>query len=202
MVSLSEIGDKSFFTAGLLALRTSRLVSLAGSLGALVTMTLVSVVIGQAFHTVQPPRLWSGLPPPDKIAAIFAFVFFGVKTLREAYAMETSSNEQLELADANKLVAGSAVVTKRSSWSQIASVFGLIFAAEFGDRSFLATVALASAQNPLAVFWGATAAHALTTIAAVWGASYIAKHISEKAINYAAGVLFILFAFSTAFGVF
>ena len=45
---LSELGDKTFFIAGLLAVKFSRAVSFVGSLGALAVMTVISVLIGQA----------------------------------------------------------------------------------------------------------------------------------------------------------
>jgi Uncharacterized protein family UPF0016 len=61
LVFLSEIGDKTFFIAGLLAMKTSRLVSYLGSMGALAVMTILSVMIGQLFHAV-PAGLGRGIP--------------------------------------------------------------------------------------------------------------------------------------------
>ena len=86
LVFLSEIGDKTFFIAGLLAAQTSRFISFVGSTAALAVMTVISVVIGQVFHAV-PSGIADGIPLDD-IAAVLAFAFFGFKTLKDALDME------------------------------------------------------------------------------------------------------------------
>jgi putative Ca2+/H+ antiporter (TMEM165/GDT1 family) len=117
LVFVSEIGDKTFFIAGLLAMKTSRLISFAGSMGALFVMTLISVLIGQAFHAVPAGLLGEGASgiPLDDVAAVLAFAFFGFKTLKEALDMDdgTSTMDE-ELAEAEEEVEGSDA-TKQSS---------------------------------------------------------------------------------------
>ena len=82
LVFLSEIGDKTFFVAALLAAKLSRLISFVGSLGALAVMTVISVIIGQVFHAV-PSEIANGVPLDD-VAAVLAFTYFGIKILSEA----------------------------------------------------------------------------------------------------------------------
>ena len=52
LIFVSEIGDKTFFIATLLAARASKLLTFAGCAGALALMTVISVLIGQIFHAV------------------------------------------------------------------------------------------------------------------------------------------------------
>ncbi len=202
LVFVSEIGDKTFFIAGLLAMKAGRLVSLVGSIGALAVMTVISVLIGQIFHAV-PPGITQGLPLDD-IAAVLAFAFFGLKTLKDASEIEEGGESGIdeEYADAEEAVEGSRTVKEVTAWGKIISTFGLVFAAEFGDRSFISTIALSAAQNPVSVAVGAIAAHAIATGIAVAGGSYVAKYISEKVIGYIGGTLFLVFAITTALGVF
>ena len=130
---------------------------------------LHSVLLGQIFHAV-PSSLTSGLPLDD-YAAIAAFTFFGYKTLKEALDIDEGAPSGMdeELEDAKSAVGASTTAAEATKWAQIVSTFGLVFAAEFGDRSFLATIALAAAQNPISVGVGAIAGHAVATVIAVAG---------------------------------
>lgn len=80
LIFLSEIGDKTFFIAALLAMRLGRLVSFIGSVAALGVMTVISVTIGAVFSKV-PDALRSSVPVGE-IAGVVLLVFFGLKALR------------------------------------------------------------------------------------------------------------------------
>ncbi|OWM72111.1 hypothetical protein CDL15_Pgr017994 [Punica granatum] len=166
-------GDKTFFIAALLAARNSAAVVFAGTFGALAAMTVVSVVLGRTFHYVDellPFRFGETDLPVDDIAAVCL--------LAELAVSKFSGNGAGILAAANTVI----------------STFVLVFVAEWGDKSFFSTIALAAASSPLGVIGGALAGHGLATLLAVLGGSLLGTLLSEKAISYIGGVLFLVFA--------
>lgn len=80
LIFLSELGDKTFFIAALLAMRLGRGIAFAGSLAALGAMTLISVGIGAAFSRV-PDALRSSAPVGE-LAGAALLVFFGLRALK------------------------------------------------------------------------------------------------------------------------
>ena len=75
--------------------------------------------------------------------------------------------------------------------------FMLTFLAEWGDRSQIATIALASAKNPWGVVLGGLIGHAFCTGLAVVGGRMLAARISEKTVALIGGSLFLVFAFTS-----
>ena len=69
LIFVSEIGDKTFFIAALLAAKYNKFISFTGSIGALAVMTVISTVIGQIFHVI-PSSLTQGVPYDDYIAGL------------------------------------------------------------------------------------------------------------------------------------
>ncbi|KAJ2595043.1 GCR1-dependent translation factor 1 [Coemansia sp. RSA 1722] len=72
--------------------------------------------------------------------------------------------------------------------------FVLVFLAEWGDRSQLATIALGAAKNVYGVAAGTILGHTCCTGLAVVGGQLLASRISVKKVTFAGGILFIVFA--------
>lgn len=206
LIFVSEIGDKTFFIAALLAMRNSRVLVLLGACAALSLMTVISVVIGRIFQTV-PAQLQTTLPIGE-YAAVALLIWFGVRSIKAAW--DAPSVEQApaggedsgELAEAHEYLQkaeGKAAATPLEIFTE---AFSLVFVAEWGDRSMLATVALGAAQSPWGVASGAIAGHVIATALAVLGGAFLAQYISEKVIGYTGGILFLVFAAATLIGVF
>ena len=197
---LSELGDKTFFIAGLLAVKFTRVVSFVGSLGALAVMTVLSVLIGQVFHSV-PASISNGIPLDDWAAAGL-FLYFGVQTLRDAYALPEGAENDEELEAKEEVDEIGAGDDDGVGWANLGKTFSLVFAAEFGDKSFISTIGLGAAQNPFGVTAGAILAHGSATGLAVVGGALLSRYISEKTIGYVGGSLFLVFAGSTLLSIF
>jgi putative Ca2+/H+ antiporter (TMEM165/GDT1 family) len=75
----------------------------------------------------------------------------------------------------------------------LVSTFGLVFLAELGDKTQLATLSLAaSGKSRLAVFVGAAGALVLTSAIAVLVGGTVARLVPEVWIQRAAGASFII----------
>ena len=226
LIFISELGDKTFFIAALLAMRMGRMPVIIGATSALGLMSVISVVIGRVFSAV--PASFSNTIPIGEYIAVASLLFFGLKSLKDANDMPESTkasgdnnngNIQVDkdgdgvviegaLAEAAEDVCKAESKIKESDGKgttniqNIIETFCLIFVAEWGDRSMLATIALGAAQNPVGVAVGATAGHLFATVIAVIGGSLISKKISERFVAFCGGWLFLAFALFTAIGVF
>ncbi|KAG2594813.1 hypothetical protein PVAP13_5KG022300 [Panicum virgatum] len=188
LIFFSELGDRTFFIAALLAARSSGAVIFLGTFGALAVMTIISVVLGRAFHYVDGiiPFGFGGTDfPVDDIAAACLLVYYGVTTLLDAASGDdekiNEEQEEAELAVSKFSGNGAGVM---SAAGTIASTFVLVFVAEWGDKSFFSTIALAAASSPLGVIAGSLAGHAVATLIAVLGGSLLGTFLSEKELAF------------------
>jgi putative Ca2+/H+ antiporter (TMEM165/GDT1 family) len=81
-------------------------------------------------------------------------------------------------------------------WKLLAQAFGLIFLAELGDKTQLATLVMAaSGRSRLAVFAGAAAALVCTTALAVLAGEGVSRAVPEAWLKRLAGAGFLVLGF-------
>lgn len=75
----------------------------------------------------------------------------------------------------------------------LTTVFTSVFIAELGDKTQLATMLFASDKDisRLTVFLGAAAALVLTSAIGVAAGSVVSQYVSEKTLQYVAGLGFV-----------
>lgn len=81
------------------------------------------------------------------------------------------------------------------------TVFGAVFIAELGDKTQLATMLFAADKDVsrMTVFVGASLALVLASAMGVLAGGLIAHSISEKMLNYIAGIGFVVIGLWTLF---
>ncbi|KAN0138931.1 Uncharacterized protein family UPF0016 domain containing protein [Lactarius tabidus] len=89
MIIVSEIGDKTFLIAAILAMRHPRLLVFAGAFGSLVVMSILSAAMGHVLPTLIPKR-WT------QLAAGVLFLIFGAKLFLEGKEMPSGNEKVLE----------------------------------------------------------------------------------------------------------
>ncbi|XP_076009530.1 putative divalent cation/proton antiporter TMEM165 [Genypterus blacodes] len=215
VIIVSELGDKTFFIAAIMAMRYNRLTVLVGAMLALGVMTCLSVLFGYA--TTIIPRIYT------YYVSTALFAIFGVRMLREGLRMSPDEGqEELEEVQAEikkkdeelqrtklangspDLESGATTTMPARKWHGFISpiflqAFTLTFLAEWGDRSQLTTIILAAREDPFGVAVGGTLGHCLCTGLAVIGGRMIAQKISVRTVTIIGGIVFLAFAFSALF---
>lgn len=187
LITVSELGDKTFFIAAILAMRHSRRLIFIGVTAALAAMTILSVLVGQAVSLL--PKLYV------YYAEILLFIAFGLKLLYEASKMSAKpfcneAEEALEVVQK----AEAKIRHKQSNLAVVIKAFMMTFVAEWGDRTQFATISLAAGYNTFGVTAGAILGHGICAAIAVTCGKLIAKRISERSLTAIGGILFLLFA--------
>jgi putative Ca2+/H+ antiporter (TMEM165/GDT1 family) len=233
MIIFSEIGDKTFLVAALMAMRHDRWVVFSAAFSALITMTVLSAFLGHAVPSLIPKWLTNFL-------AAALFLVFGVKMVLEARAMSPedgvgeemkevemeleekehqqrrvsrrrtssvspyilesgrakSSNSRLPSPPSSGASSRDTSPSRKSSVQNVLSgvnnlfslllspawvqTFVMTFLGEWGDRSQIATIAMAAGQDYWYVIMGALVGHGCCTAGAVIGGKAIAGKISVK----------------------
>ncbi|KAL6713513.1 GCR1-dependent translation factor 1 [Lecanora helva] len=253
MIIFSEIGDKTFLIAALMAMKHPRLVVFSAAFTALIAMTILSAVLGHAVPTLIPKRF-------TNLLAALLFLVFGARMLREGYAIppeqgvsEEMKEVEMELEEKEELArkmgrrrssispyileAGRVNTRKtrsntrlpappdsppsspdtsrspspgrasalKSIFAGVNNLFSLLlspawvqtfvmtFLGEWGDRSQIATIAMAAGQDYWWVTGGAVSGHAFCTAIAVIGGRAIAGRVSLRIVTLGGGFAFLVF---------
>ena len=232
MILFSEVGDKTFLVAALMAMKHDRLTVFSAAFSALLVMTVLSAVMGHTVPSLIPKRL-------TNLAASALFFIFGFKLLREGIAIPPYEGVAAEMQEVEQEIAekekgsdwgGSSRVSpgplemgldnrcsrsrsqfltptrspslspghsplrsvSKGSIQGLYNLFSLLlspawvqtfvmtFLGEWGDRSQIATIAMAAGKDYWWVTLGAIFGHAICTGAAVLGGRAIAGRVSLK----------------------
>ncbi|KLO29029.1 transmembrane protein [Mycolicibacter heraklionensis] len=166
VVFLAELGDKSQLITMTYALRHRWWVVLSGVAIAAFAIHGISVTVGHFLGLTLPAR-------PIAAVAGVAFIGFAAWTWREG----TNS------------APGEATV--REPRFVLFAVVSSVLLAELGDKTMLATVALASDRNWLGVWLGATAGMVLADAVAIAAGTVLHRRLPEHLLHAAAGLLFL-----------
>jgi putative Ca2+/H+ antiporter (TMEM165/GDT1 family) len=200
LITISELGDKTFFIAVILSMRYNHRIVFSSVLTALALMTVLSVLLGQAMALL--PKAYT------HYAAIALFLIFGIKLIIDAIRMSPTATEEVvkeaeeAVAEQDHQIALPIFGKILARYPQIGiwiQAFVMTFLAEWGDRTQISTIALAAANDPVFVTLGAILGHGICTVIAVIGGRLVAGRISERVITGVGGVLFLIFGITAYF---
>jgi putative Ca2+/H+ antiporter (TMEM165/GDT1 family) len=169
VVFLAELGDKSQLMALAFASRYRALTVLLAVTLATLLVHAGSVLLGSVFALALPTNV-------IQIAAGLAFFGFAAWTLR---------GDKLGKADEDR-----AARTGRWALLTIGTAF---FLAELGDKTMLATVTLATTEEPIGTWLGSTAGMVAADAIAIAIGAYLGTRLPDRAIKVLAAAAFVVF---------
>merc|ERR1719499_721132 len=204
MILVSEIGDETFIIAALMAMSHPRVTVFLGAFGALVIMTVLSTGLG----IILPNLISRGTV--RKFACVL-YTAFGLRLLYIAWKTKPEENSTAEeIKDVEAQLRGDCSdnedgnekhnkkpgsIVRRLLSNVCDPIFLealiLTFLAEWGDRSQLATIALATHYNGFGVTLGGVLGHCICTAGAVIGGKMLAEKISPRPVAIFGGVTFL-----------
>lgn len=167
-IALAEMGDKTQLVALSFATRLAALTVLGGVFVATLLVHLLSVSLGGLLGLALP-QFWVA------VASGLTFIAFGLWMLRG----HTVDGPNLTL---------------RQRFGPLLTVAAAFFLAELGDKSMLATVALASQHQAFVQVWlGSTLGTVIAAGLAIALGRLARRRLPERAIRFFAASAFILF---------
>lgn len=170
-----ELGDKTMLTAMCLSAqyRQPKLVLLATMI-ALTTSSVIAVILGYILSVTLPIEI---------ITYVSGILFLSLGF----YTIAKADSEMPDTCDNPGTLFG---------------MFSLVLLSELGDKSQIATLALAAQSAfPLMIFIGAIIGFFIINSIAVLAGENIAERIPIKAVKRVVGIIFILFGLLVIFGV-
>jgi len=179
VILLAELGDKSQLMALAFAARYKAVTVLVAVTVATLVVHAGSVLLGSAFAVALPTGL-------IQVAAGAAFLGFAAWTVR---------GDTLGEGDEGR--------ARRAGRWALLTVGIAFFLAELGDKTMLATVTLATTEEPWGTWLGSTAGMVLADAIAIALGAFLGARLPERAIKvFAAGsfIVFGLWLIAQAFG--
>ena len=169
VIFVAELGDKSQLMALAFATRYRAVDVLIGISVATLVVHLGSVVVGSVVATALPTELIA-------VLAGVAFFIFAGWTLR---------GDKLDAEEASR--------AQRTTGSIILAVGVAFFLAELGDKTMLATITLATREEPVGTWLGSTLGMVAADAIAIAVGKFLGSRLPERAIRYGAAAAFAIF---------
>lgn len=224
MIVVSEIGDKTFLISALMAMRHSRMLVFSASFASLALMTVLSGLVGHALPSLLSKRVTQFLAAALFVVFGYKLTREGLAMSKDLGVDEELAEveEELTVNDMNygmdaAETGGQQTHRSRSLKEKVqlhtctvlrglkdvsalvfsplwVQVFVMIFLGEWGDRSQIATIAMAAGSDYWLVIMGAVVGHGVCTAGAVVGGKILASHISMRTVTLGGAFAFFLFS--------
>ena len=176
VIALAELGDKTQLLTIVLASRYRRLPVLLGVIASLSLLSLVAVLGGSVIFRYVPVSIVRAL-------AGVSFIIFAFWTLLE---------KETDVEKDGACLTGSSKKAK-TSLIIFSYCFCLMFVAEFGDKTQLATIVLASGMyEPVSIFLGAVLAFVVVDAPCVYAGKKLSEKVKIRHIKLGSAVLFLI----------